>query len=87
MKEQQMKRFLTHSALALTLALGVATPAAMAKGKKKKYSPEHYAAIKKCREDYKAAVKAANALKGKEKKEALTNAKNTEKQCIANAPK
>jgi hypothetical protein len=81
-----MKRFLTHSALALTLALGLAAPAALAKGKKK-YSPEHYAAIKKCQEDYKAAVKAANALKGKEKKEALTSAKNTEKQCIAGAPK
>jgi hypothetical protein len=82
-----MKKFLIHSALALTMALGAATPAALAKGKKKKYSPEHYAAIKKCREDYKAAVKAANGLKGKEKKQALATAKSTEKQCIANAPK
>lgn len=83
-----MRKFLTHSALALTLALGVATPAALAKGaKKKKYSPEHYAAIKKCREDYNAAVKAARGLKGKEKRDAIAAAKNTEKQCIANAPK
>jgi hypothetical protein len=81
-----MKRFLIHSALALTMALGVATPAALAKGKKK-YSPEHYAAVKKCREDYTAAVKAANAMKGKEKKDALAAAKSSEKQCIANAPK
>lgn len=81
-----MKRFLTHSALALTLALGVAAPAAMAKGKKK-YSPEHYAAIKTCKADYAAAIKAANALKGKEKRDAIAAAKRAEKQCIANAPK
>ena len=81
-----MRKFLTHSALALTLALGVAAPAAMAKGKKK-YSPEHYAAIKKCKEDYAAAVKAARSLKGKEKKDALASARSTEKQCIASAPK
>lgn len=82
-----MKRFLTHSLLALTLALGVATPAALGKTKKKKYSPEHYAAIKKCKADYVAAVKAANALKGKEKKDAIAAAKTAEKQCIASAPK
>jgi hypothetical protein len=82
-----MKKFLIHSALALTMALGVATPAALAKGKKKKYSPEHYAATKKCQTDYTAAVKAANAMKGKEKKDALAAAKSAEKQCIANAPK
>jgi hypothetical protein len=82
-----MKRFLIHSALALTMALGLAAPAALAKGKKKKYSPEHYAATKKCQEDYKAAVKAANGMKGKEKRNALSAAKASEKQCIASAPK
>jgi hypothetical protein len=82
-----MKRFLIHSALALTMALGLAAPAALAKGKKKKYSPEHYAAVKKCQEDYKAAVKAANGMKGKEKRDALAAAKTSEKQCIASAPK
>lgn len=82
-----MKRFLIHSALALTMALGVASPAALAKGKKKKYSPEHYAAIKKCKEDYTAAVKAANGMKGKQRKDAIAAAKSAEKQCIASAPK
>jgi uncharacterized protein YgiB involved in biofilm formation len=82
-----MKRFLIHSALALTMALGVATPAALAKTRKKKYSPEHYTAVNKCKADYKAAVKAANAMKGKEKKDALAAARSSEKQCIANAPK
>jgi uncharacterized low-complexity protein len=82
-----MKKFLIHSALALTMALGVAAPAAMAKGKKKKYSPEHYTAIKKCQTDYRAAVKAANGMKGKERKDALAAAKSAEKQCIAGAPK
>jgi hypothetical protein len=81
-----MKRFLIHSALALTMALGVATPAALAKGKKK-YSPEHYAAIKKCKADYNEAVKAARGLKGKERSAAMAKAKSDEKQCIAGAPK
>ena len=81
-----MKRFLIHSALALTMALGVAAPAALAKGKKK-YSPEHYAAVKTCKADYRTAVKAANAMKGKEKRDALRAAKSAERQCIAGAPK
>ncbi|MBD0371248.1 MAG: hypothetical protein ICV60_10470 [Pyrinomonadaceae bacterium] len=82
-----MRRFLIHSALVLTMALGVAAPAALAKNNKKKYSPEHYAAIKKCKEDYAAAVKGARGLKGKERRDAIAAAKSTEKQCIANAPK
>jgi hypothetical protein len=85
-KEQKMKRFLIHSALALTMALGVASPAALAKNRKK-FSPEHYAAVKQCRADYAAAVKAANAMRGKEKRDALAAARSSEKQCIANAPK
>jgi hypothetical protein len=86
LKEKTMRKILTHTALVLALALGVATPAALAKGKKK-YSPEHFAATKKCREDYRAAVKAANSLKGKEKRDALAAARTAENQCMANAPK
>jgi hypothetical protein len=80
-----MKRFLIHSALALTMALGMATPAALAKNRKK-YSPEHYAAIKKCSGDYAAAVKEANGKKGKERRDALAAAKASERQCMAGAP-
>ncbi|HYJ48099.1 MAG TPA: hypothetical protein VEV81_15920 [Pyrinomonadaceae bacterium] len=80
-----MKRFLTGGALALALALS-ASPAVMAKGKKKKPSAEHVAAVKKCKEDYTAAIKATKTLKGKEKKDAVAKAKADEKQCIAAAP-
>jgi hypothetical protein len=83
-----MRRILTHGALALSLALCAASPAALAKGiKKKKPSPEHVAAVKKCKADYAAAIKAANALKGKERAAAKAKAKADEKQCIADAPK
>jgi uncharacterized low-complexity protein len=81
-----MKKFLIHSALVVTMALGVAAPAALAKNKKK-YSPAHYSAVKQCRTDYTAAVKAANSMKGKEKRNALAAAKSSERQCIAGAPK
>jgi hypothetical protein len=82
-----MKRILTSGALMLSLAL-CASPAVLAKGKTKpKHSAEHNAAVKKCKEDYTAAIKAAKSLKGKEKKEADAKAKADEKQCIASAPK
>jgi hypothetical protein len=80
-----MKRLLTSGALALSLAF-CASPAAMAKTKKPKHTPEHYAAIKKCKADYAEANKAANALKGKERSAAKAKAKADEKQCIAGAP-
>jgi uncharacterized low-complexity protein len=82
-----MKRFLTTSALALSLVLSIASPAALAAGKKKKPSAEHIAAVKKCKEDYAAAVKDAKGKKGKEHKAAIAAAKKAEKDCIASAPK
>lgn len=83
-----MKRILTHGALALTLALCAASPAALAKGiKKKKPSPEHIAAVKACNDTYNAANKAAKALKGKERKDAMMAARQARKQCLADAPK
>jgi hypothetical protein len=87
MKEQLMKRFLTHSALALIIALGMATPAALAQGKKPKHSAEHIAAVKKCNADYSAALKSAKTLKGRERSEARAKAKADRKQCLADAPK
>jgi hypothetical protein len=82
-----MKRIMTNGALALVLALGVASPAALAKGKKTKPSPEHIAAVKKCKADYAEAIKDAKGKKGKDRKEANAAAKTAEKQCIASAPK
>jgi hypothetical protein len=82
-----MKRILTHTGLALVMALSLAAPAAMAKGKKTKHSAEHKAAIKKCDEDYMAAKKDAAGKKGKDRKDANAAASKTHKDCIAAAPK
>lgn len=82
-----MKRIMTNGALALVLALGVASPAVLAKGKKVKPSAEHIAAVKKCKADYAEALKNAKGKKGKDRKEANAAAKAAEKQCIASAPK
>ncbi len=81
-----MSKILKHGALALALALSTGAPAALAKGKKTKHSPEHAAAIKKCNEDYKAALKQDKSKKGKERKEADAAARQARKQCIAAAP-
>lgn len=80
-----MKRILTPSALALVLTLGVGAPAAFAK--KPKHSAEHVAAVKKCKTDYAAAVKAAQEQKGIGRKRAMAAAKKAEKECLASAPK
>jgi hypothetical protein len=80
-----MKNVLTRTGLILALALPLGV-SAVAKSKTKP-SAEHVAAVKKCKDDYAAAIKAAASLKGKEKTEARAKAKADEKQCIANAPK
>jgi uncharacterized low-complexity protein len=82
-----MKRILTNGALALMLALSVASPAVLAKGKKVKPSAAHIAAVKQCKADYATAVKDARGKKGKDRKEAMAAAKKAENECIANAPK
>jgi hypothetical protein len=81
------KNVLTKAALTLALALTAATPSALAKAKKPKPSPAHVAAVKKCNEDYNAAVRSAKTLKGKEHSAAIAKAKADKKQCIADAPK
>jgi hypothetical protein len=54
---------------------------------KPKPSPEHVAAVKKCKADYAAATTAARSLKGEKHSSAVAKAKADEKQCIANSPK
>jgi hypothetical protein len=80
-----MKNVLTKSMLTLALAFTAASAAA-AKPRKPKHSAEHTAAVKKCNEDYSAALKSAKSLKGKERKNAQAAAKSTHKQCLASAP-
>ncbi|HEY6189436.1 MAG TPA: hypothetical protein VIW80_17425 [Pyrinomonadaceae bacterium] len=81
-----MKRTLTYSALALTLALSAFSPAVMAKTKNK-HSAAHVAAVKKCNEDYSAAIKEARTKKGQERKDAQTAASKAKRECMASAPK
>lgn len=82
-----MKRILTHTALAAVLALSALSPAALAKTKHRKPSAERVAAIRKCTEEYNAAIKEANMKKGKERAEAKTAARTARNACDANAPK
>lgn len=78
-----MKKMLTTTALTLTLALS-GVSAVSAKGKK--HTPEHAAAINKCGEDYKAALKEAKTRKGAERRTAEQAARSARKQCISSAP-
>jgi hypothetical protein len=81
-----MKNVLTKSALMLALVISAGAPAALA-AKKPKHSAEHVAAVKKCNDDYMAASKSANGMKGKERKAAKAKAGADKKQCLASAPK
>ena len=80
-----MKNVLTKSLLTLALA-ATAASAAVAKPRKPKHSAEHVAAVKKCNEDYSAALKSAKSLKGKGRKDAQAKAKSDHKQCLAAVP-
>ena len=81
-----MKNVLTKTALTLALALAFCVTAASAMTKTPKHTAEHVAAVKKCEATYKAAMKDATTKKGKERKEAEAQAKQAEKQCMADAP-
>jgi ABC-type sugar transport system substrate-binding protein len=98
-----MKRLLATTALSLALALSVVVPAAMARPETRKAAVKvchdlYVQSIKTADDSYNAAVKAANKMKGKERTDALAaatkarhdskvQAKESEKTCIAKAPK
>ena len=77
--------------LGSVVALGLAAPAAIASenenSAKVAAQTPRAEALKKCNDDYNAAIKAANALKGKARADAKAKARADHKQCIANAPK
>ena len=81
-----MRKLSSLTAIPLTLLLAVGTFAAPAKTPKPKPSAEHVAAIKKCTEDYRAALKDAKTKKGKDRKAAEAAARQARKQCVASAP-
>jgi ABC-type sugar transport system substrate-binding protein len=98
-----MKRFLATTALSLVLALSAVVPAAMARPETHKAAVKvchdlYLQSIMTATDSYKAAVKDANTKKGKERKDALAaatkarqdskmQATESQKACIAKAPK
>jgi hypothetical protein len=97
-----MKRLLATTALSLTLALS-AVPAAMARPETRKEAVKvchdlYLQSIKTANDSYNEAVKNAKTKTGKERKDAIAaankarqdskvQAKESEKACIAKAPK
>lgn len=86
-----MNRKIANVLLGAVLTLCIAAPATIAGQKKagtmKADASAHKAAVKKCNDDYKEAVKAGKAKKGKEQKDAMAAAKKARTQCLAGAPK
>ena len=78
-----MKR---SAAILFALIVGSST-FVVAQPRNRHHSAEHNAAIQKCRDDYKVALRAAHFLKGVERKEAERKAKADLKMCIASAPR
>jgi hypothetical protein len=50
-------------------------------------SPEHRAALKICKQRYKAAVKGAKYLKQRDREARIEEARRERSNCVANAPK
>lgn len=98
-----MKRILMNTALSLTLAMGLAAPAALASQNSNKAKPaktmsarsealkkcnaDYKAAVKKANDDYAAAVKAAKDKKGKDRTDAIKTAKKAKADALAAAAK
>lgn len=80
-----MRKIFCLTAIPMAMVLSVSALAAPGKPKTK-HSAEHAAAIKRCTEDYRAALKAAKTKKGTERKEAENAARQARKQCIAGSP-
>ena len=98
-----MKRLLGTTVLALALSLGVVVPTAMARPETRKEAVKvchdlYLQSIKTANDSYNEAVKNAKTKTGKERKDAIAaankarqdskvQAKESEKACIAKAPK
>ena len=83
-----MRRILATSVMTVALALASATPAAMANiFHRKHHSAEHKAAVKKCNEDFNAAMRDARTKKGADRRSAEAAARAAHKQCKASAPR
>jgi hypothetical protein len=87
LRRNRMKRLLSNTSLAITLALCLASPVALASQKAPKQMSAHSQAVKACNDTYKAAVKEARTKKGQERRDSLAAASKTRKECLKNAPK
>jgi len=77
-----MKRFLLPTAFAVALALSIGAPAAMAE-----HSAAHKAAVRVCKQRYKAAIKGLKRLKSRDRRLRIEQARLERQQCIELAPK
>jgi len=74
--------------MTIALALSLNAPAAMANiFHRHKHSAEHKAAVRKCDEDYNAAMRDAHTKRGADRRAAEAAARSAHKQCIASAPR
>jgi hypothetical protein len=77
-----MKRAFTNIILSVVLATGVAAPTALAK-----HNKLHKAAVERCKDQYKAAVRQAKTFRGHERKLRMEDAKRDFRNCKATAPR
>ena len=77
-----MKRTFINAIVSVALAAGVAAPTALAK-----HSRMHKAAVERCKEEYKAAVRQAKTFRGRERKLRMEDAKRAFHDCKATAPR
>ena len=78
-----MKRFLIHTALAVSLALTVGSLTAPAA----EHSDAHKAAVRVCKQRYKAAIRGLKRLKSRDRRLRIEQARLERRQCIELAPK
>ncbi|HEX8184971.1 MAG TPA: hypothetical protein VF747_09480 [Blastocatellia bacterium] len=76
-----MKRLLIRTALAVTLALSLVSPAALAE-----HSPAHKAAIRVCKQRYRAAVRGLKRLRSRDRHLRIEQARAERRECIKLAP-
>ena len=82
MKGFQMKRSLTHVALTLALALSLGSTAALSFE-----SAAHKAAVKVCKQRYKAAIRGLKRLRSRDTRLRMEQARRERRECIELAPK
>jgi hypothetical protein len=76
-----MKKICLRTLLVAMLTLPILLPSALAD------TPEHRAAVKICKQRYKAAIKGAKYLKQRDREARIEEARRERANCVANAPR